>query len=62
MGLYDYEFQLEKIKAQATANISSYLAKIEVMKANMLAKIAEEVARVEIAKLEVKQSETNTTK
>ena len=54
--------RLEKIKAQATANISSYLAKIEVMKANMLAKIAEEVAKVEIAKLEVKQVDTNTTK
>ena len=41
---------LEKTEADATANISSYLAHIEVTKANMLAKIAKEVARVEVAK------------
>jgi hypothetical protein len=41
---------LENIKAEATANISSYLAHIEVVKANMLAKIAREVAKVEVAK------------
>lgn len=58
----DSKARLEKIKAQATANISSYLAKIEVMKANMLAKIAEEVAKVEIAKLEATQAEINASK
>lgn len=46
--------ELEDIKAKATANISSYLAKIEVTKANMLSKIAAEVAKVEIAKLKTK--------
>jgi len=42
---------LEEIKAKATANISSYLAKIEIVKSHMLSKIASEVAAVEIAKI-----------
>lgn len=53
--------KLERIKAEATAKISSYLAQIEVMKANMLTKIAQEVAKVEMAKLDTIQSENNTT-
>lgn len=53
--------KLAQIKAEATANISSYLAQIEIMKANMLAKIAEEVARVEIAKLHIQHNENNVT-
>jgi len=53
--------KLDKIKAEATAKISSYLAQIEIMKANMLAKIAEEVAKVEMAKLNAVATDANTT-
>ena len=48
---------LDKIKAEATANISSYLANIEVTKANMLAKIANEVEKVEVAKIHTQKDE-----
>lgn len=41
--------KIEKMKADATAKISSYLTELEVLKANITAKIAKEVAKVEIA-------------
>ena len=43
---------LEDIKAEATAKISSYLTELEVLKAEVSAKIAKEIAKVEIAETE----------
>lgn len=53
--------ELASIKAKATANISSYLARVEVVKANMIAKIAKEIAKVEIAKIKASASTVNST-
>jgi hypothetical protein len=53
--------ELASIKATATANISSYLARIEVVKANMISKIAKEISRVEIAKIKMSDLKENTT-
>ncbi len=41
--------KLQKIKAEATAKISSYLSRLEVLKAEISTKIADEIAKVEIA-------------
>jgi len=43
---------IEDIKAEATAKISSYLTELEVLKAEISAKIAKEIAKVEIAEVE----------
>ena len=44
---------LEKMKAEATAKISSYLTELEVLKAEIETKIAKEVAKVEIAEANI---------
>jgi hypothetical protein len=53
--------ELEHIQAKATANISSYLARIELVKANMISKIAKEIADVEILKMKIPNSNKNST-
>lgn len=46
--------KLEDIKAQASAKISSYIAKLEVIKADIATKIAEEMSKVKIAESSLK--------
>jgi len=50
--------KVEKMKAEATAKISSYLTELEVLKAEIEAKIAKEVAKVEVAQTGLRKTQT----